>query len=144
MKSVKGKYEFLEHTADVKFLAYGKNLEEAFSNAALATFSIMTDISKVKEKIKKEIKIHATKKESLLYDFLEQLVFLMDTEGFILSKVKELIITEKNKIYELKSVIVGDKADHYDVHTAIKAVTYNDMFIKEAKGRVIIQVVHDI
>ena len=30
------KYKFLEHTADVKFRAYGNGLEEAFSNAALA------------------------------------------------------------------------------------------------------------
>mgnify|MGYP006451174011 FL=1 len=36
-------YEFLEHTADEKFRAYGKTLEEAFINAALATAKIMTD-----------------------------------------------------------------------------------------------------
>ena len=35
-------YEFLPHTADVKFLAYGKTLEEAFQNAALATFQVMS------------------------------------------------------------------------------------------------------
>ncbi len=29
------KINFLEHTADVKFEAYGKTLEEAFENAAL-------------------------------------------------------------------------------------------------------------
>ena len=144
MKSVKGKYEFLEHTADVKFLAYGKDLAEAFSNAALATFAIMTDITKIKEKIKKEVKIEATKKEPLLYDFLEQLVFLMDTQGFLLSKIKKLEIEEKKGKYKLKAVVEGDNADNYDVHTAIKAVTYNDMFIKEGKNKVIIQVVHDI
>ena len=43
------KFKFLEHTADAKFQAYGKNMEEAFSNAALAMFSIITDTKKIKK-----------------------------------------------------------------------------------------------
>lgn len=138
------KYEFLEHTADVKFRAYGKDLEEAFANAALATFAVMTDISKVKPKIEKEVSVECAKKESLLYDFLEELLYLVDTEGFLLSKVKELKISETEKGFALKAVIAGDSADDYEVSTYIKAITYNDMFIKEEDGRVTIQVVHDI
>ena len=49
------KYKFLEHTADAKFQAYGKNMEEAFSNAALAMFSVITDTKKIKKNIKKGI-----------------------------------------------------------------------------------------
>jgi SHS2 domain-containing protein len=157
------KFEFLEHTADVKFRAYGKNLEEAFENAALATFEIMTPIKKVKPKQKKTIKVEAKKKRSLLYDFLEELIVLTDTEGFLLSKVKSLKITERkgsngqnNKgndeeskkgkapLFQLKAVVVGDAGGQYDVSTYIKAVTYSDMFIKEEPGKVVIQVVHDI
>ena len=41
------KYKFFEHTADAKFQAYGKSVEEAFSNAALAMFSVITDTSKI-------------------------------------------------------------------------------------------------
>ena len=44
------KFKFLEHTADAKFQAFGKNLEETFANAALALTKLMTD-SKVKTKI---------------------------------------------------------------------------------------------
>ena len=45
------KYKFLEHKADAKFQAFGKSLEEAFSNAALAMTSIMTDPKKIKENL---------------------------------------------------------------------------------------------
>ena len=56
-------YEFLEHTADVKFRAYGKTLEEAFSNAALATSAVMTDVKKIKGKIEKTIAVQSKTKE---------------------------------------------------------------------------------
>ena len=46
------KFKFKPHTADVKFLAYGKDLEEAFTNAALATTAVMTE-DPVKSKITK-------------------------------------------------------------------------------------------
>ena len=134
------KYKFLEHTADVKFQAFGKNLEEAFTNSALATTEIMTE-DKVKAKEEKTITVSASKKETLLYEFLEHLLFLVDTEGFILSEVKTLEIKEN---YKLTATILGDNADNYEIQTHIKAVTYSDMFIKEEENQVTIQIVHDI
>ena len=77
------KYRFLEHTADAKFQAYGKDMEEAFSNAALAMFSILTDTKKIKKKIKKGIEARGHDLKSLLYNYLEELLFLIDTENFL-------------------------------------------------------------
>ena len=138
------KYEFLDHTADVKFLAYGKTLEEAFANAALASYDVMTDVKKVKPVEEKTIKVTSKNKQALLYDFLEELIVLTDVEGFILSKVKDIKIKENKGNFELKATILGDNGDNYDVHSYIKAVTYSDMFIKETPTQTTIQVVHDI
>jgi len=137
------RFEFLPHTADVKFRAYGKTLEEAFSNAALALTAVMTE-DKIASKIKKKITVQAAKKESLLYDFLESLLYLADTEGFLLGKVMSLRIQKKGKEYFLRAEVAGDGAEGYDVKTQIKAATYNDMFIKEEKTKVTLQVVLDI
>lgn len=141
---MKNKYQFLEHTADTKFLAYGKTLEEAFANAAIATTAVMTDVTKIKVKIEKKINIKSTKKESLLYDFFDNIIFLLDTEGFLVCDVKEIKIKKTNNNYILTATLVGDNAENYDVHTYIKAPTYNDMFIKEEQNKVTIQAVHDI
>ena len=138
------RYEFFDHTADTMFRAYGKTLEEAFANAALATFAIMTDVEKIAPKKEKTIEVSAKKKESLLYDFLEHLIVLVDTEAFLLSKVKKIQITEKNGAYHLEATVAGDNADDYEILTHVKAVTYSDMFIKEEKNLVTIQVVHDL
>jgi SHS2 domain-containing protein len=41
------KYEFLEHVSDAYIATYGRSLEEAFQNAALAMFEVMTDTHKI-------------------------------------------------------------------------------------------------
>ena len=138
------KFKFLEHTADAKFQAFGKTMEEAFSNAALAMFSIITDIKKIKKEIKKEIKADGGDIKALLYCFLEELLFLIDTENFLLSSIKEISIKEINKKFKLNAVAVGDKADNYETHGDIKAVTYNEMEIEEKKDKAMVQVVLDL
>lgn len=138
------KYKFLPHTADVKFRAYGKNLEEAFSNAALALTAVITDPSKVDAKVKKIIEVSSEDEKALLYDFLEQFLILLDTDNFLLNSVKELKI-KKDKGLSLKAEIVGDtELEKYKTETSIKAVTYQEMEIKKEKGKVMVQVVLDI
>ena len=138
------KFKFLEHTADAKFQAYGKNMEEAFSNAALAMFSIITDTKKIKKNIKKGIEAKGHDLKSLLYNFLEELLFLIDTENFLLNHVEEIVIHEKEGKYFIEAIAIGDKADNYETNGDIKAVTYNEMEIKEEKGKVIVQIVLDL
>jgi len=132
------KYKFLEHTADAKFQAYGKSLEEAFSNAALAMFSIMTDTGKVKAKIEKKINVKGDDLKSLLYGFLEELLFLLDSESFILNKIKNIKI-KKNKKFALSAIATGDKiSDKYELHGEVKAVTYSEMEIDKKMVQVVV------
>ncbi|MDP6600203.1 MAG: archease [Candidatus Woesearchaeota archaeon] len=137
------KYKFLEHTADAKFQAYGNNMGEAFSNAALAMFSVITDTKKIKKKIKKEIKVKGTDLKSLLYNFLEELLFLLDTNSFLLNKIEKISIKKMGGKYSLNATVAGDKADNYETSGDIKAVTYNEMEIKE-NDKVMVQIVLDL
>lgn len=139
------RYEFFEHTADAKFRAYGKTMEEAFSNAALAMYSIITDTEKIQKKIHKEIQAKGHDLKSLLYSFLEELLFLLDTENFLLHKTSKVSIHKKEENYLLEATVIGDECiDEYSTHGDIKAVTYNQMDIKEEKDKIILQVVMDL
>ena len=44
------KYKFIEHTADIKFQAYGKTINEIFENSILAISSYLSRDSKIKTK----------------------------------------------------------------------------------------------
>ena len=137
------KFEFTgKRIADAEFRAYGKSLEEAFKNAALAMCSIMFDYKKVKPALKKEISVEGTDLQSLLYNFLEEILFLLDTENFLLHEIEDLKIkNEKN----LTAVLVGDSAiENYEIFGEVKAVTYNDMKIEKQDSVYVVQVVVDI
>jgi SHS2 domain-containing protein len=137
------KFEFLPHTADVKFRAYGKNLEEAFSNAALALTNVVTE-SKIEPKVSKTVEVESEDEKALLYDFLEQFLILLDTDSFLLSSVSEIKIV-KNSTFKLKAEIKGDTdLSKYQTETHIKAVTYQEMEIKKEKGKVMVQVILDL
>ncbi len=130
------KFEFLEHTGDTKFKAFGKNLEECFSNAALAMFSIMVDYTKVKPKVEHKIKVKGSDLKSLLYNWLEELLFLVDAKGFLLNKIKSIKIDKKK--FTLEATVVGDKADDYETIEWVKAPTYNDMEINDNYVQVVL------
>ena len=134
------KYKSLPHTADIKFQAFGKSLEEAFINSALALKEAILGKIKIEEKIEKKISVSGDDKESLLYNFLEEFLFLLDAKDFLFSKIKNLEIKNNN----LKAVIIGDKASNYKFSNDVKAITYNEMFVKKEKGKWIIQVVLDV
>jgi len=126
------KYEFLEHTSDAKFKAYGKSFEECFANAAEAMTKVMIDPEKVEDKITKSVQVSGTDLKQLLYNFLEELLFLLDTQNFLLHKVRDIKITPKGKGYFLTANLSGDAVDDkYELETGIKAVTYMDMEVKE-------------
>lgn len=144
MQSKPGAYEFFDHTADAKFKAQGKTLEELFTNCARACSAIITDVDIIKPK--KEHKIHITAKrlEAALFDFLDEILFLLDTEGFILYDCKNIHITQSENTVSVSCTAVGDYHKHYDVSCNVKAVTYNEMYIKETKKGYEAQVVVDL
>ena len=141
---MKMRYKFLPHTADIKFQAFGKTENEAFKNAAYALKEIMVKKIKIKEKIKKKIEITGRDKENLLYNFLEEFLFLFETKRFILSSIKKLKIKEKSGTYALDCEAFGDVADNYEISSHVKAITYNQMFVKRERNKYICQVVVDV
>ncbi|MBD3359669.1 MAG: archease [Candidatus Buchananbacteria bacterium] len=132
-------YENLEHTADLKIRAFGKDKKEVFVNMAKGMFDNMIDNESLlkDQPIKREIRIDSVDLQSLLVDFLSELLYLSDTNDEIYNKF-ELIF----KDLELKATIAGYKVEK--IKLDIKAVTYNDLVIKEKDNQWIAEVVFDI
>jgi len=137
-------YKFIEHTADLKIQASGKNIEDAFISSSLALKEAMFGKIKVKSNIKKEIKVSGKDYERVLYEFLEQFLYLLDAEGFLFSEVSDLKIEKEIFGFSLSCEILGDKASKYKFSNDVKAITYNEMIVSENKNKVIIQFVVDV
>ena len=138
------KYKYLEHTADGKFQAFGNSLEEAFENSAFAMLNLMCKTKAIKPE--KKIKVIAKGRDlkALLYNWLEEILFLLDSKGFLTGKINNLKISGREGDYRLDAVLLGGKAGNYETFGEVKAVTYNEMFVKEAKNKVTLQVVVDL
>lgn len=138
------RYRFLEHMADAKFQAFGKTLEEAFTNAALATASLIWDWEKVEKKIEHKVEIEGKDLKQLLSSFLEEIIYLLDSKMFLLSFAEKVRIEKKGNRYALKAVFKGDKySEEYKIYGEVKAITYDEMEIED-NDHFMVQVVVDI
>ena len=135
------KYRFLDHTADVKFQAFGATLEEVFTNAALAMASLMCQ-EKVSTRSSVRVDVEGRDLESLLYNFLEEFLVLFDCRNFLLARVEAVEID--NRELKLEAEAVGDRAGDYEIYMGIKAVTYSDMFVRQENNAWVAQVVLDV
>ncbi|MDH3353159.1 MAG: archease [Nanoarchaeota archaeon] len=133
-------YRFLEHTADVKFRATGENLNEMFISAAEALNETIRGDIKILEQKEKTFEIKEKDVENLLYNFLEEFLFLLDAENFLVSKIKSIEIKDN----ELKCIVTGDSAENYKFTNDVKAITYSNMFVREENGKFKCQVVLDV
>ncbi len=137
-------FKFLEHTADVKAEVEEKTLNKAFSTAAFAMKEVIAEQILVASKIKKEISVQGKDKESLLYAFLEEFLYLLDTEGFILAKAPLVKIEKTKDGFSLTAKAIGDSSKNYIFTNDVKAITYNDMLINEGKDKTTIIFVLDV
>jgi len=134
-------YKFLDHTADVKFQAFGKTVEEVFTNSALAMFHVMYK-GKIRATQDMEVSVEGNDLVNLLYNFLEEFLFLFDSRNFLASTIKKIKL--RDKPLTLRAEVVGDDAKNYEINLGIKAVTYHDMFVRQENNQWITQVVLDV
>ncbi len=141
-----GKFEFMEHTADVYIAAHGKTLEEAFENAAWAMFEVMTDTDKVSPSEEGSVEVEAEDEYALLYSWLEALLVKFETKGMFYSKFHVSGIEENAEGFRLKASVWGEKfnAEKHTQKVGVKAVTYHRMEIIKEIGKVTLEFILDI
>jgi SHS2 domain-containing protein len=141
-----GKFEFLEHTADVYIAAHGKSLAEGFENAALAMFEVMTDTEKVSADVEDSVEVEAEDEYALLYSWLEALLVKFETQNMLYSKFKISSIDETSEGFRIKATVWGEKFN-IEKHTqkvGVKAVTYHRMEIIKEIDKVTLEFILDI
>jgi SHS2 domain-containing protein len=141
-----GKFEFLEHTADVLIAAHGQTLEEAFENAALAMFEVMTDTTKIDPAQEDTVEVEAEDEYALLYSWLEALLVKFEVKGMLFSKFRIDRIQDTSDGYKLLASVWGEKfnAEKHPQKVAVKAVTYHRMEIIKEHDKTTLEFILDI
>ena len=122
------KFEYFDVTADIGFYAFGKNLNEAFENGGLAIFNIISNTDNINPQKSIEFEITSEDEVSLLYDYLEELLFYHEVEFMLFSEfIIEIEKTDDD--YHLKAIIKGEDInwDKHERDCEIKAITFHQM-----------------
>ena len=136
------KYEYIEHTGDLGFKAYGKTLQELFINAARALFHVLVSPETIEEKEKRGVTVEAAALDELMVSWLGELLYLFDTQGLLLKGFEIKMLTENR----LEATVRGEAMDprRHEIKTGIKAITYHQLYVREENGLWRAQVILDL
>jgi SHS2 domain-containing protein len=146
---MKKDFELLDHTADIKLRVYGKNLQELFRNALVGMFQSINPTSRMCRREQDRIvcdqlpehhhvEVTAGDRELLLVDFLAQALYLCDVHNQIYLDAEFHEMSDTH----LRVTLHGIRIDGFGVE--IKAVTYNDLVVKQVGDHWIAEIVFDI
>ena len=137
-----GGFEILEHTADVGVRATGDTLAEALSWVAKGMFSVIADMDSVEPRKALEVSVPSTDADTLVVDWLNELLYRYEAEGFLL---KEFDVTVDEGGKSLVGKCVGEAVDpeRHVMLTAVKAATYHDLQVSH-NAQWEIQVILDV
>jgi len=127
------KFKLIEHTADIGLTASGGTLAEAFANAAYGMFSIMAELKNVRKKESRQVEIQGTDIETLLFDWLNSLLYYFDVEGLLFKRF-DVSLPEGG----LKATCHGEKYDpgRHQIKLGVKSATYHMLKVDRERNEV--------
>ena len=127
-------YKFLDHTTDAFVEITAKDLKEAFAVTADAVINITIDQGKVEEKEEKEFSAQGKDLQYLLFSWLEEITFVLITEGFAIRRIEFDII--ENGGYTINAKAFGETLNlkKHNFKVEIKAPTFYEMKIEQNNG----------
>jgi SHS2 domain-containing protein len=139
---MKEAFEILDHTADIGIIAYGVDFKELFSNAALALFSLITDLESIQEKLHLDLELRSQGRDRLLVDWLNELIYWFDSKHILFRRCDIGSLTHN----ELKAACYGEDLDpnRHKIKIGIKAATYHMLRLDTDDNGYKAQVILDI
>jgi len=136
------KFEFLDHTGDLGIQAYGNSLEELFRHAAEALVYVITDPETVRPAEARKITIQANSLDELMVSWLNEFIYLFDTQGLLFHDFDLTALNEK----ALEATARGETYDEsrHPIKTTVKSATYHQLHIRQHKGIWEAQVILDL
>ena len=135
-------FEVIDHTADVGIIAYGADIEALFSNAALALFSLITELESIENKFHLDLEVRGEDIDILLIEWLNELIYLFDVKHILFNRFDIESLTHN----ELKATCYGEDFSpmKHKIKTGVKAATYHMLKIDKGDDGFRAQVILDI
>lgn len=135
-------FEEIDHTGDAGVLVRAPDLKTLFERAAIAMFTILTEVDEVGDAVSREVDVSASDREDLLVRWLSELNFLHLTERMLFHRFAVRSMSDKHLSAEVSGE--GIDEERHTVHTEIKAVTYHGLTISASEDGWSAQVIFDM
>ena len=136
------KYRFIDHTGDVGVVVEGGTLEELFQHAAESFFYVITEPENIEGVASRKVSLYAAGQEELLVDWLNEFLYLFDTQGLLFGRFD----IERLDEHRLEAIVWGEEYDKkkHPIKTTIKAVTFHQLRIEKKNGGWRAQIIFDL
>ena len=135
-------WEYFEVPADVGVRAWGATLEACFRQCGLAVFNLIVPLEAVSPAEGREVGARGESAETLLVNWVNELLYLHDIEGFAVRDV-QLPRIEGDRVHALLTGEPVDPARH-PRGILVKAATFHELALVREPGRVSARLVLDL
>jgi len=135
-------WEHFEHQADIGVRGVAPTLAQAFEQAALALTAVVVEPTQVRPAETRRVECQAPDDELLLAEWLNRIIYLMDTEQMLFSR-----FTVEIKLHALQATLYGEPIDRLRHQPAveIKGATYTALQVtQQPDGDWLAQTVVDV
>ncbi|MDJ0649175.1 MAG: archease [Xenococcaceae cyanobacterium MO_188.B19] len=131
-------FEEIEHTADWAYWVKGKNLAELLIQATLGLYSLVGMQLAPEAQTTRSIQLQALDRESLLVAWLNELLYLHESEGLGFEQIEIQHLDETT----IQATVTGAPTQQW--LKDIKAVTYHNLAIRETESGLEVTLVLDV
>jgi len=139
-------YEPIDVAGDAGIRATGRTLEEAFREAVLGMYSLVTDPGKVEEKTAIKVEGEHESLEGLLVDLLNDLIYRLDVDGFIGKSIHVDEFVAEGETKKIRITIKGEEFDpeRHPGGLLLKAATYHNLKVEKKDDEWGMEIIFDI
>jgi SHS2 domain-containing protein len=135
-------WEHYSHGADIGIRGFGRSVEEAFEQAAVALTAVVADVASVRPSVQVEIDCEAPDLELLFVSWLNTIIYEMAVRNMLFSKYRAVL-----SALSLTGVLVGEAIDpvRHQPAVEVKGATVTDLKVEcELGGRWVAQCIVDV
>ncbi|SDF01756.1 SHS2 domain-containing protein [Thermus arciformis] len=134
----------LEHTADVGFLLEAESLEGLFQAALQGLLQVMFQNPPQGGRRRRRVALEAEDLETLLVRYLNELIYLIQTKGFVPGKAR-VRLQPKEGGFRLEATLFGEPfQEAFGFQGEVKSATYHGLSVAREGGRWKAQVILDV
>ena len=123
-------WSLVDHTGDLGLEIEAGSLEELFAETLRGFTDCLTDVDRVRRLVARRVELTAPDRELLLVDWLQEALFLFETEQLVFAAAKVEVTPcdgPQDAAVELRAVAHGERFDtrRHPLKAPIKAITYH-------------------